>query len=482
LATIASTENVPRQVEILLIKGTNPGEESMKKGSIAAARMLVVLLFLILLTAWSWTIPHDVTAGDFKRSYVPISPGTVGVLYEPTPAGDKNHIALLIMHNFSDSLQHPAAVQLAQRGYRILAANCVFANNPGSDQDWDKVILQLHDAVKYLRQIPGVKKVILIGHSSGAPLMALYQNVAQNGPKACQGPEKIVKCPNTFTGFLPADGLILLDPVIGGMGANTLASIDPALVNEKNAAVVDPALDMYNPKNGFDPKGASYPEEFRHRFLAKQGQIMNQLIASALERLQKIEAGQGQYADDEPFIVPGARPTAPKLWRPDLRLMSHTRNVFPLLRPDGSVVKQVVRTVRVPSLTARTTASYNDSALTTSVRRFLSTFATRTKQDYDITEDNILGIDWNSSYGSTPGNVERVTVPLLILGMTGHYWLVSSEIAYEHAASQDKTLAFVEGATHGFTPCTQCERSPNEFGDTVKTTFDYVASWLGARF
>ena len=40
----------------------------------------------------------------------------------------------------------------------------------------------------------------------------------------------------------------------------------------------------------------------------------------------------------------------------------------------------------------------------------------------------------------------------------------------------------VEGAVHGMTPCTAVEKRPGEFGDTVKTTFDYVANWTAARF
>jgi hypothetical protein len=268
------------------------------------------------------------------------------------------------------------------------------------------------------------------------------------------------------------------------MGVNTLCSIDPALVSEENAQVVNPALDMFDPRNGFDPNGASYPEKFRRAFLAKQAQENEALIEEALKRLEMIKAGKGRYADDEPFIVPAARPTVIKLWRPDLHLLAHTRAMYTLLTKNGPVGPQIIRSVRVPSGTTRATGSYNDAGLTTSVRRFLSTFATRTTEGYDITEDNIMGVDWQSSYGSTPGNVEGVHVPLLILGMTGHYWIVSSEIAYEHAASADKTVAFVEGATHGITECVPCRVNNNgqPFGDTVKTAFDYVALWLAPRF
>jgi len=33
---------------------------------------------------------------------------------------------------------------------------------------------------------------------------------------------------------------------------------------------------------------------------------MNKLISTALERLAKFEVGEGKYADDESFDVPGA--------------------------------------------------------------------------------------------------------------------------------------------------------------------------------
>ena len=79
-------------------------------------------------------------------------------------------------------------------------------------------------------------------------------------------------------------------------------------------------------------------------------------------------------------------------------------------------------------------------------------------------------------------NVEGISVPFLIMSMTGHYFEVPDEIIYNHAASPDKSIAFVEGAVHGITPCTACETRPGQFGDTVKTTFDYVDQWLAARY
>ena len=78
-----------------------------------------------------------------------------------------------------------------------------------------------------------------------------------------------------------------------------------------------------------------------------------------------------------------------------------------------------------------------------------------------------------NSFASVPGaHRNRCVVPALVQANTCHYLIVPDEIVYDHLASKDKTLAFVEGAVHGFTPCRP------EYGDTVKRAFDNVDSWL----
>ena len=43
----------------------------------------------------------------------------------------------------------------------------------------------------YLRKYPGVKKIVLWGHSGGATVMTAYQDIAENGVAACQDAVKI---------------------------------------------------------------------------------------------------------------------------------------------------------------------------------------------------------------------------------------------------------------------------------------------------
>jgi hypothetical protein len=162
----------------------------------------------------------------------------------------------------------------------------------------------------------------------------------------------------------------------------------------------------------------------------------------------------------------------------DTSLMAHTRKAWPLLKADGSQLVQIVPSVRVASSATPPAGYYQRGALRTSVRNFLSTYAVRTTADFGYDADTVRGIDWDSSYAVTPGNAGHFKAPLLTMGMTGSYEYLAAETIYERSPSRDKTIAFVEGAGHNFTPCTKCEKSPGQFGDTVATMFDYIDRWL----
>ncbi|PZQ75846.1 MAG: hypothetical protein DI563_08505 [Variovorax paradoxus] len=434
------------------------------------------------------------------EQYIRVTPQVAGMLYSPAAPSAHAHVAVVVMHDYSDFLSHPATRNLQARGFTVLAANPRYAPDLNDrDTDWDVALADLGATVRKAQSLPGIRKVVLLGHSSGAALAAAYQSIAEGGVAACQGSEKIVPCPSSLAGLPKADGVVLLDPILG-LGANVLTSMDPALASGADAA----ALDLLEPANGFSAQGAVYTPEFRRSFLDAQARRNAQVLRQAAARLAALKAGEGAFLDDEPFVVPGATRT-PRLWRPDLSLLSRTRRSHLLLAGDGSERTQVITGVRVPSGLTRAVADHNDreaarpatagpaglpevrplllgGSLDTTVRRFLSTFASRSLPGYQVTENDITGIDWNSSYNSVPGSLEGVRSPLLIMGMTGHYWIVSSEIAWRHARSQDKSLAFVEGATHTFGPCKPCEKTPGQFGDTEKTTFDYVARWLSQRF
>jgi len=399
------------------------------------------------------------------------------VIWRPASPGPHANVVLVGMHDESNNMDHLSGPNLARRGYTIINANTRTAPDlDDHDTDWDNVLIDVGAVVKYARAMPGVTKVIVLGHSSGGPLMAAYQNIAENSTKACNDAQKIFKCPESLANLPRADGVILLDPIFG-VGANVLASVDPA-ITDAAPKVRNPALDMFSAKNGFAKDGAHYSAAFLNAYFAAEGRKNNAMIDAAQARWAAVKAGKGTYADDEPFIAAGAS-RRPRIWPPALGLLTHTKEAHTLLKADGTLPSQVIHSVRPPMGLVMTSDRINGGALETSVKRFLNTFATRALPNYSVDEQSISGVDWESSYTNTPNNMEGVTVPALVMGMTGHYWIVSAEMAWEHAKSADKTVAFVEGATHGMTPCMNCN---GNYGDTVGRTFDYIANWMNTRY
>jgi len=442
--------------------------------------MLALIALLGLLQA-SVSLAQTQTV---KASYVALGHGVPGVLYEPSNPGLKSQVALFVMHASGDYLNFSACTELAQRGYRVLCANNSTSKSGTFDDGvLDKVLLEAKLAIAYLKGYPGVKKIVLFGHSGGATLMTAYQLIAEGGVKACRGPEKIHRCPDALMGLPAADGVVLAD-ANWGQAEMTLFSIDPAVVREDSGIPLNPELDMYSKKNGASPTGSHYSADFVEKFLEAEGARNNKLIDDAQSRLTIIEAGKGLYNDDEPFIVPGASFMDNKLFSQDVHLLSHSLRPWPLVHADGSVTTTIIHSVRKADNRENPTPSMMRGALKTTVRNFLSSYAIRTTGDFGYDEDSIRGVEWTSTYASPPGNVEGITVPLLALGMTGHWEGLAAETIYDHAKSSDKSIAFVEGASHMYTPCKECEKQPGQFGDTVKLTFDYVDAWLSrpARF
>ena len=413
------------------------------------------------------------------RTFVRLANGVPAVLYAPATPSGKSRIAVFAMHSNADYLEFSACTELAGRGYRVLCANNSLGK-AGTFQEGqlDRIIGEAKLGVEYLRAQPGIQRIVLFGHSGGATLMSAYQMIAERGLASCRGPEKIHQCPDDLAGLPAADGMLLIDSN-WGQATMSLLSTDPAVTSEQTGYGVDPSLDLFNPDNGFDPEGSRYAPAFVSRFQEAQGERVNRLIQEAQHRLERIDAGSGGYSDDEPMTIPGASLLGMnnKLFPQDPSLLSHTRNAWPLIRADGSVSEQIIRTVRAPRNVTSHTASMR-GALATTVRGYLSTYAIRTTGEYRYGADGVQGIDWASTYAATPANVAHISVPLLTMGMTGGWEFLAAEAIHERAASSDKTIAFVEGADHLYRPCTQCVAPAEAYGDTVRLTYDFIDGWL----
>jgi len=393
--------------------------------------------------------------------------------YAPAEQTRNGSVAVVVMHSDQNYMGMGIGPALAARGYHVLACDSVVGG------EIEKKFEILNDYIKYLRNRPEIKKIILMGHSGGATLMTAYQSIAENGAEIYQGEEMLYKCPLKIK-LEPADGIMLLDANYGN-AVMSLLSLDPAVLEEGNGMKLDKAYDIFDPANGYDPKEAQYSRAFRKNYQLARKRRNDRLIAQAQERLFKIVNGEGNYADDEPFFITAADQPKPnnRLLPEDIRLLSHTKGEYDLLHGDGSVTHEQIKCVRTQEIDRCFSATYGMGVNKNTVKGFLSSQAIRTTEEFEVLEDDIVGVEWKSSYASPIGNIEDIVAPGLFMGMTGSYEYMASEMIYDHAKKmKDKSIAFVHGADHNFLPNKKAEKTPGEFGDTEKALYDYIAKWL----
>lgn len=405
----------------------------------------------------------------FRTLYVHLgSDEDEALLYEPIDPRANAHIALAYVHPNGNVFNMIVGAQMASRGYRVL-----MINHHGEDADEELFAPAISRGITYLRSLPGVRSVVLAGHSGGGHLIGWYQNIAENGGRACRGPEKIYPCTSAgLDGLAKPDGIVFLDATLGAF--HQMSSIDPAV----DGAQRKPSLDMFAAANGYDvaAKRATYPADFAKRFYSAQAARNASIVAHAIERWHAIQQGKGQFRDDEPLLIPGMAEGGfgARLYQPDPAFAAHTKQPHALLKSDGTRPEVVVRSVRPPTgqQAADSLGTLHVMSIATTVRYFLANYAIRTRSDFAFTADDIVGVDWSSANSSTPANAEGITVPALVMAMTCHYLVVPQEIIFDHLQSKDKTWVGVEGAAHNFGPCRP------EYGDTVARTFDYLDTWL----
>jgi hypothetical protein len=416
--------------------------------------------------------------------FIPFPGISKGALYRPD-SGPAPHVGILAMHRTANYLNHPACTELSRRGFLMLCMNTRYENNEAL-VDFEKLPLDVKAGVAFLRRQPGITKVLLFAHSGGGPLMSFYQAVAENGPAYCKGANKLTECGDDLAGLPPADGIVFADAHPGN-AINTLRSLNPAVADENNPPDAPPlaALDMFDPKNGFNPNGPShYSAEFQARYFKAQADRMNRLIAIARDKLGRIARNDYPYPDDDIMIIPrGGNPGAGAgadarlfVTEPDIAAINSTARPEKFLRNDGTIAMQIVKSVFVANPgVARGNLRFRSGTKVFTLRSFLSAQAVRAG---NATDD----IDYCSTNNSTVCAVGSISVPVMFAAMGAHYFIHDNEVQFDMARSKDKDFVVIEGANHGFTPCQPCATQSGQYSNTVKNLFDYMAGWINARF
>ena len=452
--------------------------------------------FIVVLLGSMLAFSLSRAVAQTRPEYIPLGGGVKAVLYRPDSNPSPN-VAVIIIHRTANYLQHAGCTQLSQRGLMVLCMNSRFDNNEAL-VDWELIALDVKRGVDYLRNTQKISKVILFGHSGGGPTTTYYQAVAEKGPSYCQGPNKLSQCessgPNSVAGLSQTDGIILADAHPGNT-VNALRAINPSVRDAQDKEVVGvdaenlpikpiKRLDPFDPENGYNPNGDSnYDKKFQQAYTTAQADRMNDWIEQALHIRAQMASGNWRFPDNDSIIIArGGGSQAgggdgANLYVPDIDILCCTEKPQQLLLNDGTIVKQIVKSVRLPNpAVAEGNEEFDGGTKNLTVTSFLSANAIRATDSLDYKQ-----VDWCSSNNSTPCALQNITVPLLVTAMGANYFHVDAEQFYEnYAASKDKELVIFAGLVHGITPCTNCPGGP--YTNQVANYWNYLFDWVKKRF
>lgn len=397
----------------------------------------------------------DLRADDFRR---------FRALYWTPPGVPRPRVAVVCMHPRVDFTHHYCIPRLVAAGVGVLGAN---TRNPNNDLTTihEEIILDVAAAVKWLRVHRGAERVVLLGNSGGGSLSAFFQAQAVRAPA-----DRVATTPAgaptrlAMADMMPADGMMYLS-AHKGQGRIMNECIDPSVIDESDPHATDPALDMYDERNGFrpPPEWSAYTPAFVARYRAAQLERVRRLDERArtliAERAAATAESQEPGFDARPF-------------------------------PEQQAVQRRMCTEPV-MVVYRTMANlhYTDNHLDPSSREYGSLVSERP----DLMNRQVLGFGrvctpeaWLSTWSGLSSNadlvrnVAAIPQPTLVVNAGRDkeiYPTVDARPIFEAVAAADKTFHELPDARHYFEPEFGARAAPD-----VEAVMDVVVSWVLERF
>jgi hypothetical protein len=397
----------------------------------------------------SWR-PDELPSGTVVETVTLPTPdraATTGVLFRPRRSP---RATVAISHPRVDCTDHYLIPPLLRAGYAVWAQRTRTVNNDLTTTH-EHLVVDLAVGHAWLAE-RGLDALYVLGNSGGASLYCLYAQQAARDPG-----ERLSDTPSGMPVDLTLDmpvpaGVILLAPH-AGQGDLLLHCIDPSVVDEHDPVAVDPALDLFEPANGFaePPHSSSYDAAFVTRYRAAQR-----------DRVARIDRRARELVEQR-----GAR-------RKAARETGDPRDRRAALAP---AFMTVYRTDADP----RTV----DLSLDPSDRDYGSIFGRRP----DVTNFGPVGFGrlttpdaWLSTWSglSTRAAIRltgpEIQLPVLLISYTADNSVFPSDVRAigEAMASADVTRVDVEADHFGYAPGTEERRGGAEAADAI-------AAWLDTR-
>lgn len=192
--------------------------------------------------------------------------------------------AVLLVHPRADFSHHYAVPGLVEAGYAVLCLTTRWLNND-STLLHEVVLLDVAVGVAALRQ--RYDRVVLCGNSGGGSLLTFYVQQSLAGARLTDTAAGDPFDLNRFD-LAPADAMVYLAAHVGE-GFYLLHAIDASVTDERDPVSCDPALDMYDPANGFvePPAETRYEAEFVERYREAQRARVQRIDATARDRVAR---------------------------------------------------------------------------------------------------------------------------------------------------------------------------------------------------
>ncbi|HKS90600.1 MAG TPA: hypothetical protein VJQ83_01630 [Tepidiformaceae bacterium] len=388
--------------------------------------------------------------------------GSFGILYQQAGAAPKT--AVYLMHPRGDFARHYVVPGLAARGFAVFGHNSRYLNND-TDMVHERLLFDIAAGMRYLRE-RGFERVVLLGNSGGGSLLAFYQSQASR-----PGGERLISTPggesiDLTTEDMPEGSLYIAVAAHLGEGRFMLNVLDPAVLDEDDPTLTDPAWDMYDRANGYQPFPAPshYDPGWLADYRARQRERNRRLDAIAHAHLAEHEYFRSQLRAP---AYAGLRDSAQRSIAGRARLGRYMviyrtlanpayldLTIEPSRRPPGSIFSPGDPII----------GNYGPGGLARVMtpRAWLSTWS---------------GL---SSQAELPDTIAHVTIPTLIVYADGDCDIFPSEQQeiFARSGADDKVFEVLPWASHYLNPVGDEGRS---LADPRERLLDLIVPWMEAR-